>query len=175
MLGNDVVDLKLAKHQIRWNTKAFQQKILHPIEIEKHKNTPLNFIDFWKIWTLKESAYKAHQRKYNLSPKINPFHFIVEFLSANRSKVIFEEDKYEMITHIDKNLIYSYSKGSNFHSVQNFNIEAKNSRFQKHLKRSQLDLKIRKNENEIPFMVSDNKSKPISITHHGKYFAYLYV
>lgn len=174
MLGNDIVDLTLAKHQTRWHTATFQEKVLHPVETEKFKNNALGFTAFWKIWSIKESVYKAHQREKNHLPKFNPFHFLVEEISENKSRVCVEGLQYEVLSYISSNLIYSFTKGENVHSFQNFEIAAKNSSFIPDLKRSDVNLKLSKNQNGIPFLNQQNKSVPISLTHHGKYFACLY-
>jgi len=174
MLGNDVVDFQLAKLQTRWKTEAFQQKVLHPIELDRFSSNPLCFTDFWKIWSIKETAYKAHQRRFNHSPRFNPFQFLVELLSENRSKVYIENEEYNVISYVGNHFIYSTTEGKETCSIQNFNIEAENTLFSKNLNRKHLAENLMKNENGIPFLVEANRCVPVSITHHGSYFAYLY-
>lgn len=173
MIGNDVVDLRLARHQTRWNSVTFQQKVLHPEEIKATQNKRLSFTEFWKIWSIKETAYKAHQRKTNQKPKFNPFHFLVEKLSENESKVIVEDKVYYVITYFNQHLAYSFTIPNGNSSFQNFKIQAKHSTFISTIKRKQLNNQLFKNENGIPFWKIRNQKIPISITHHGRFFAFL--
>jgi phosphopantetheinyl transferase (holo-ACP synthase) len=173
MLGNDVVDLKLAKQQIRWNTKAFQQKVLHPKEMNQYNSSPLRYNDFWKIWSIKETAYKAHQRNKNHRPKFNPFDFLVEINSSTSSKVILDNYEYNIISFVTDKYIYSYTASNDVYSVQNFDLNLKNTFYNEGLKRQYLNNRVIKNEYGIPFLLENNKAVPISITHHGSYFAYL--
>ena len=172
MLGNDVVDLELAQHQIRWETKAFQQKVLHPLEIKKYKDKVLGFTDFWKIWSCKEVAYKAHQRKFNLKPRLNPFDFSVSETSTSRSEVKIDNYKYEVASFINPNFIYSIIHTPEAVSSQNFEISSYNSYFKKDLNRNCLNHMLHKDKNGIPYIKINSSFKPISITHHGKYVAF---
>jgi phosphopantetheinyl transferase (holo-ACP synthase) len=174
MLGNDVIDLRLAKQQTRWKTRAFQQKVLHPLELSKYEFNSLSFIDFWKIWSIKESAYKAHQRKRNHPPLFNPFQILVELLSENRSKVRIGNEEYNIISYVGNHYIYSKTEGKESHSVQNFNVGGEHTLFLKNLNRKHLAKNLIKNANGIPFLVEENRCIPVSITHHGSYFAYSY-
>lgn len=72
MLGNDIVDLDLAKIQSNWRRKNYLDKIFTAEEqllISLAKN-PDKMV--WLLWSMKESAYKIYNRKTgirNFAPK----------------------------------------------------------------------------------------------------------
>ena len=71
MIGNDVVDLHLAARESNWRRKGFLEKVFNTAEQEiittsKNKDTRV-----WLLWSMKEAAYKAHQREFNLPVRLN--------------------------------------------------------------------------------------------------------
>jgi len=63
VIGNDVVDLDLARHQSNWRRKGYLDKIYTSeeqllIAAAAHPDQML-----WLLWSMKESAYKIHNRK----------------------------------------------------------------------------------------------------------------
>ena len=63
MIGNDIVDLKLAKAQSNWQRPHFLEKIftIHEQEfIRKSENVEL---EIWNLWTRNEAAYKIFNRE----------------------------------------------------------------------------------------------------------------
>ncbi|WP_145856967.1 4'-phosphopantetheinyl transferase family protein [Pedobacter suwonensis] len=72
MLGNDIVDLNLAKIQSNWRRKNYLDKIFTTEEqlLIAWANDPDEMV--WLLWSMKESAYKIHNRKTGIrdfSPK----------------------------------------------------------------------------------------------------------
>ncbi|MDQ0637632.1 phosphopantetheinyl transferase (holo-ACP synthase) [Pedobacter sp. W3I1] len=72
MLGNDIVDLDLAKIQSNWKRKNYLDKIFTAEEqlLITSAKKPDEMV--WLLWSMKESAYKIHNRKTgirNFAPK----------------------------------------------------------------------------------------------------------
>ncbi len=72
MLGNDIVDLNLAKIQSNWRRKNYLDKIFTVKEqlLITSANNPDEMV--WLLWSMKESAYKIYNRKTgirNFAPK----------------------------------------------------------------------------------------------------------
>jgi len=63
MLGNDIVDLNLAKIQSNWRRKNYLDKIFTVEEqlLITSAKKPDEMV--WLLWSMKESAYKIHNRK----------------------------------------------------------------------------------------------------------------
>ena len=66
MIGNDVVDLNLAKTQSNWERKGFLGKIFTKKEQEFIFNTKSSFEMVWLLWSMKESAYKIYFKKHSV-------------------------------------------------------------------------------------------------------------
>ncbi|KAB1157901.1 4'-phosphopantetheinyl transferase family protein [Flavobacterium luteum] len=63
MIGNDIVDLTLARKESNWKREGFLDKIFttkEQILIHKSKNQE---IMIWDLWSRKEAAYKIYNRK----------------------------------------------------------------------------------------------------------------
>lgn len=71
MIGNDVVDLELAKEQSNWERKGFLEKVFTTSEQFLIRTAKDPHLQVWLLWSMKEAAYKAHQRALSLPRKIN--------------------------------------------------------------------------------------------------------
>lgn len=63
MIGNDVVDLVLARRESNWKRGGFMEKIFTHKEREiilKHEDTETCL---WVLWSMKEAAYKIYNRQ----------------------------------------------------------------------------------------------------------------
>ncbi|MFD2518610.1 4'-phosphopantetheinyl transferase family protein [Salinimicrobium flavum] len=71
MIGNDVVDLQVAALQSNWRRKGFLEKVFTPSEQAIIKSTSRQDLMVWLLWSMKEAAYKAHQRRISLPRRLN--------------------------------------------------------------------------------------------------------
>lgn len=173
MIGNDVVDLKLAHLHSKWNKDSFQEKVLHPRELEKFKDKALNFQQFWKIWSCKETAYKAHQREFKLKPSINPSQFYVNEINETQSEVKVNQSIYKVESLIQENYIYTFTQTIDYFSIQNFKVDKPGHQYAYNLNRNHFNSIIEKDGNGIPDLKVNFKKYPVSITHHGNFLAFL--
>jgi len=63
MLGNDIVDLNLAKEQSNWKRKGYLSKIFNEKERALICSTEEADLMVWLLWSMKEAAYKIYNRK----------------------------------------------------------------------------------------------------------------
>ena len=72
MIGNDVVDLNLAKTESNWQRKGFLEKQFTEFEINEILSSANPFLKVWLFWSMKEAAYKCyvqeHQKRF-FAPK----------------------------------------------------------------------------------------------------------
>lgn len=72
MIGNDIIDLKAAAVQSNWKRARYLDKLYS----QQEQNLILNAEDqdntVWLLWAMKEAAYKAHQRRFQLPRAYNP-------------------------------------------------------------------------------------------------------
>lgn len=62
MLGNDVIDLDLARRESNWRRKGYLEKTCSPAEQQDIRHAEDPFLAFWMRWSMKESAYKIVNR-----------------------------------------------------------------------------------------------------------------
>lgn len=63
MIGNDVVDLALARKESNWKRKGFLDKIFTKTEQIQISSSEYPEIMVWSLWSKKEAVYKIYNRK----------------------------------------------------------------------------------------------------------------
>ncbi len=154
MLGNDIVDLDLAKIQSNWRRKNYLNKIFTTDEqllISSAKN-PDEMV--WLLWSMKESAYKIHNRTTgirNFAPKSLKCSI---YTSTRQVEGLVNIDEDTYFTKSDLHLSYLHTVAS---AVYNELAEIKINIYQS------------------PENLFDYKStKPGCVSHHGRYLALVY-
>ncbi|WP_299436352.1 4'-phosphopantetheinyl transferase superfamily protein [uncultured Aquimarina sp.] len=176
MIGNDIVDLELAAVQSNWQRKGWLQKIFTESEqnrIWKAEN-PNQMV--WKLWSMKEAVYKAHQRRFSLSPKYNPRDFI-----CADTLVGIDTYWYQTVSKQTKKYVYTiaYTDDTNFISKV---FTDKSLEYKKTLQYYIADIldvnlsavSIKKDDNGIPGVKIHNKFTdiPLSLSSHGSFSAF---
>ncbi len=176
MIGNDIVDLQLASIQSNWQRRGWLQKIFTQLEQKEIYNSSSPDLQVWKFWSMKEAAYKAHQRCFYHAPTFNPNK--IECVSA--TSVCIEKYVYELTTEFTKQYVYSIARSTGAYYYSKIFQAEKNPREElKKLIRSSITKKDRlyfkKDSNGIPNLYIDGRCSkiPFSLTHHGDYSAYV--
>ncbi|MDR5590276.1 4'-phosphopantetheinyl transferase superfamily protein [Christiangramia sp. SM2212] len=179
MIGNDIIDLKLASRSDRSLSPRFLNKICSTKEIEEINNTLDPQLLVWKFWSLKEATYKAHQRRFNLKRKFNPASFHCSISSKNNAVVQIDEFQYNLNSEITTDYIHSYVE-SGYIDLGIYSGLKKSrhqiiSRVGELLSIPPALIDIKKNENYVPSLVLNrtDKTLPISLSHHGSFTAFL--
>lgn len=188
MIGNDIVDLRLAKSAHRWREQRFQEKVF--CEQEQNLITQVSdpFGCLWRFWTMKESAYKVFKQT---SPEstFSPISFTCRLLTDSMGMVNFGSTQYKMQTFSNKLFIYSFCTDHQSNIIENqyFTIqEHKTKQISRYIYRKILlkiadhdsevykQMELKKNEHGVPIVYYKNKKLPISISisHHGHFAAY---
>jgi len=63
MIGNDIVDLALARKESNWKRKGFLDKIFTEKEQLLITNAMNSEVMVWTLWSKKEAAYKIYNRQ----------------------------------------------------------------------------------------------------------------
>ncbi|HLF52850.1 4'-phosphopantetheinyl transferase superfamily protein [Flavobacterium sp.] len=155
MIGNDIVDLALARKESNWQRKGFLDKIFTKEEqllIFKSSNSE-DMV--WNLWSRKEAAYKIYNRQTQIRV-YNPIQLVCSNTHLSIGKVIYNKHTYFVKTEISDDYIHTIAvtKSEDFNKI----IVIDNG------------IKVEKH-NGIP-SVYDEKSqnlKPISISHHGRF------
>jgi len=182
VIGNDIVDLKLASTQSNWRRKGFLQKLFTAEEQKFILNAVDSEFNVWLLWSMKEAVYKLVQRKYKLNRFFDPKQFGCKVLQLYneeaRGAVFFKNEVFETTSIYSSAKIHTYAANTEFTLVS----ESENTRFRFLAKISeQLEiplesLNISKNKQGIPFLTygGDNLQIPFSLSHHGRYSAYAF-
>ena len=155
MIGNDIVDLQLAKTQSNWQRPKFIQKIFSTSEQYYIRQSDNPELEIWKLWTMKEAAYKAYNREtgirgffpWKLECSVAEFHK-GKFLG----KVVIEDKIYFTKTILRDDFVYTIAANS-LDSLEKI-IE---------INSGEKIIKI----DGLPFTVIGKKL--VSITHHGRF------
>ena len=189
MTGNDIVAIKIAAAESNWRRKGFLEKIFTLQEQQYIKEAVVPDEMVWKLWTMKESAYKIYTRQFG-GRFFAPQKFSCTLLSATAGVVAFNNSCYQTNTVTAKDYIYSTAKSKGI-----INIELINSCFYlpqiPHPKQQQFIYKkiidcynsvtgeikenmiVEKDKNGVPFLnCGSNLQVPVSITHHGHFAAF---
>lgn len=157
MIGNDVIDLELAKVESNWRRKGFLNKIFTISEQQLIRTAENPDIMVWTLWSRKEAAYKIYNRQTNIRA-YNPLRFEcseMEFVSGHYfGKVINGVFLYHTKTEITPDSIHTIavSNANDFDAVEYLENSAP----------------IQKS-NGIPERHDGLNVKPVSISHHGRF------
>jgi len=186
LIGNDIIDRQIPISK-NWNTPRYLNKIYTSLE-QQHISASVDpELMVQILWSLKEAAYKAHQRRFNLKRSYNPIQFNCQIITEENGSIGGE-------INIDDVIYFSHSKitpqfiHSSVISEEKLKTSAKI--FQKSLTLKQ-DLiatlsslykkpqssrfSIKKNKQFIPFLFLNGikQDQVFSLSHHGNFSAFI--
>jgi phosphopantetheinyl transferase (holo-ACP synthase) len=156
MIGNDIVDLALAKKESNWQRNRFLDKIFTKNEQQMILNDANPEIMVWNLWSRKEAAYKIYNRETGIR---GYFPLLLECFYENETlgTVSIKEKIYFTQSRIENDSIYTIAVAEKKYFDR---IESITSAIE--------IFKI----NGIPFIIDSASKikKPVSITHHGRFW-----
>lgn len=178
-IGNDIVDLNLAKSQSNWQRKGFLEKQFTEDEQKIIFNSENPFLQVWLFWSMKEAAYKCYTQEHK-QRFFAPKKFSCKILSESIGVVDFNQKKYTIkyIFTIDYVYAVAQEKVSKKMVSELFFIHKIGGEFQnknqKLLSYLGTGIELKKNGIGIPYAYQQGKRLPISIStsHHGNYGAF---
>jgi len=190
MTGNDIVDLATAAVESNWKRKGFLEKIFTAQEQQYIRKAVSPEEMVWRLWSMKESAYKIYTRQYG-QRFFAPQKFSCTILNGPAGKVEIKDATYHTVTYTHKKYIYSIARlnepgtvsfsdccfritATDFGKQQQFIYERMISHYAIVSGEEKNDIEIIKDRNGIPFLYcrQDKRNIPVSITHHGSYAAF---
>jgi phosphopantetheinyl transferase (holo-ACP synthase) len=156
VIGNDVIDLNVARLESNWQRPGFLSKIFSVKEqfyIETAKDQEQMV---WKLWSQKEAVYKIFNRETG-TRVFNPIQFECSIDTIVFGKVNFKDKNFFTKTLIDNDKIYT--------------IAVTDPKYFSAVLELKQDHKIFKREG-LPFIRKEESGfdYPISVTHHGKFW-----
>ena len=188
MIGNDIVDLELAQKKSNWRRRGFLEKVFSRKEQIMIAESSEPDILVWRLWSMKESAYKA-QLRIQKSIKINPKSFDCQILSKKKGVVISGKNIYHTISEMNNDFVYTQARTTESdlgifsrvidmdqsHSQSDQLYKALISYVSTCTCHDQTDIQIVKNSLGIPELLQKGKKTHMlcSLSHHGRYGSYL--
>ncbi|MUP45711.1 4-phosphopantetheinyl transferase family protein [Gramella sp. BOM4] len=179
MIGNDIIDLELAFKIEKSSIPRFLDKVFLAGEQEYIQSSKDPEREIWRLWSMKESAYKAQQRVQRFERRLNPLHFECMLIDDRHGMVFSEENKWKIISDVHQSHIHSFISDPR----QHIHMMPKKSRNSKDLLpaiASAIAMKIQEISLEkdgfgIPFirLLDSNRIIPISLSHHGNFSAFV--
>ena len=187
MIGNDIVDLQEALLKSDWERPGFLEKVFSATEQHLIQQAKDPFQMVWRLWSMKESAYKFYLQKNPTAIRgFYPAKINCQILSGHMGKVAIQGLLLNTKSILDRNYVFStaFSKPNVWAETVIFSIPTDNYEFQSTFTRDKLldylvqnkqlkkhDLTLRKDENNIPKIFYQSKLLPLncSLTHHGSY------
>lgn len=191
MIGNDIVDLQVAKKESNWQRRGFLDKLFTLEEQELIAASKDPFQTVWLFWSLKESAYKAYLQ-WQGNRFFSPKSIKIKLISKNRATVLIHDKLFYAQSEINQDVIHTIAlseKGIkkvsfDFFKLGNTVYEAGHletyqnllQAFSVKLKLSPEILDIKKNDLGIPILYQNKErlKNALSISHHGCYGAFCF-
>ena len=182
MLGNDIVDLNHLPDAERSLSLPYLSKICSQEEIERILNSANPVLLLWRIWSMKESAYKI-SIKLGAERAFNPKKFETFQINETSGFVISDYGKMLCETKCNESFIHtvaylqstkSFKLGEKLEADNqsaavrialiedylSFNPEARN-------------LEVIMQEG-VPHLLSDSNKIDLSLSHHGSYISWVF-
>lgn len=159
MIGNDIVDLALARKESNWKRNGFLDKIFTTKEQLLISNAEKPEVMVWNLWSRKEAAYKIYNRKTQIRGyfplQLECFDLEI-FDGISFGKVVIKDLIYFTKTEITTQFVHTIA----VENVQDFDT----------IKTLQNRKNIQKNNGIPSYLEKENLVLiPISISHHGRF------
>lgn len=188
MIGNDIVDLKVAAIESNWKRPRFLDKVFSNDEQLLILNAENQFQMVWLLWSMKEAAYKIYAQQYGVRI-FNPKKIQCKLIAKNEGLVNLNGNIYITKSKTDNYFIntLAYKKVPKVILTHNFKFENSSYKTQSYTAKQKLlksfsklkkvplrNLEIKKDKNSIPrlFYNGNKQNDSFSIAHHGFYGAY---
>ena len=183
MIGNDIIDLSLAKTQSNWQRKGFLEKQFSANEQQLILAATNSFILVWRFWSMKEAAYKIFTQQNEIR-FFAPKNFDCLLISEKEGMVFYKDQIFYTSSITTQNYIFSlasYEKltkaYSKFVMPEFIDIMIK-IKLEDVTKFSATEIQQIKSKNGAPFYYYKDilLTRSCSISHHGNYgvFSLLY-
>lgn len=153
MIGNDVIDLALARKESNWQRRGFLQKLFTQAEQRLILDSANPELMVWNLWSRKEAAYKIYNRETSVRAFI-PLQLICNFDDSYSGTVIVKGKVLFTKTSICEQQIHTIAVSNREDFTKIISLDHATEILKK---------------SGIPFLADG--LKPVSISHHGRFKA----
>lgn len=179
MIGNDIIDLSLAKTESNWQRKGFLEKQFSANEQQLILNAQNSFEMVWRLWSMKEAAYKIFTQQHSVR-FFAPKKFECNLMQDLKGEVCYKNQKFYTTSLVNPEYIFTKAdlikeKRSFSEMVPPDQIDMMIKNKLNHLTGVKMSgIKQKKSKNGVPsyYYKTILLTLSCSITHHGKYGAY---
>jgi len=180
VVGNDLVDLQLARLQSNWQRPGYLQKICSAEEQHMIMTAPEPNTMLWLLWSMKESAYKVLNRNTG-KREYKPSALVCSGLEVNQSEttgtVRHGDDVFFVKTEISHQRIYSVAAQTviTFGRLTSCHMHNTAGYMAKFASATPGYL-LQKEISGLPVVVElqTGRNLAASVSHHGRYLAVTY-
>ena len=181
-IGNDIVDLKLAKTESNWQRKGFLEKQFTPKEQTEISNAKNPFLKVWLFWSMKEAAYKCYTQEVE-ERFFAPLKFECSTISKDTGLVKFGGRVFYTVSTITSGYVHTIANNKQPQIAWFLGIEAAVNLNTALIKKLSIVKDIAQNLIEkkktaigAPLFYNGNEllTKSCSISHHGDYAAFVF-
>ena len=183
MIGNDIIDLSAAKLESNWQRRGFLEKQFTKNEQRQILSALNSFVCVWRIWSMKESAYKIYTQQNELR-FFAPKKFKCSIISEKYGLVNFEEQVFYTSSIVTRKYIFTLASVEK--KIKAYSNLVMPRLIDKMIKKqlenittfSSDEIEQKKTKNNVPVYYYKDilLTKSCSISHHGNYgvFSLLY-
>jgi len=176
LIGNDIIDLSLAKSESNWQRRGFLKKQFTENEQQLILAASNPFVLVWKLWSMKEAAYKVYVQQNELR-FFAPKKFDCLLISENDGLVNFKSQTFYTSSIVTQN--YIFTLGSTRKTTKAYTELVRPELIDMRIKSkledittfSASEIEQKKTTNRAPVYYYKNilLTKSCSISHHGNY------
>ena len=178
MVGNDLVDLNEARRTSNWQRPRYLDKIFTSNEQGYIKDAENSFRMIWRLWSMKEAAYKLYTQIYP-SRFYNPSGFECE-VTNHTGLVKFKDLLFYVETKETLHYILSEAR-LDLQGIRSTIIKFRctGQREQSEALKARLlcgvddSYQLKKNKRRVPSLTNGEQLLSVSFTHHGSYGAFV--
>lgn len=195
MIGNDIVDLALARQESNWQRKGFLDKLFTAHEQQLIQIASEPDVMVWTLWSMKESAYKLVVRETGRR-FFAPLQFVCQlnapFSAITEGQVLYQS-YYRTTSSITEQYVASVASAADTVQPSSqviIRFDQTDYHHQHQIIRDRLtqyvaacwaisesQVQIQKDEAGVPTLVVHDlcgtSNRPISLSHHGQYGAFV--
>ena len=106
MIGNDIIDLSLAKTESNWKRRGFLEKQFSANEQHFILNAPNSFEMVWRLWSMKEAAYKIFTQQHSVR-FFAPKKFECKLMLGLKGVVCYKNQKFYTTSIVNQQYIFT--------------------------------------------------------------------
>lgn len=190
MIGNDIIDLGLAKKESNWQRRGYLDKLFTSEEQELITASNDPFQTVWLLWSMKESAWKAQQQKEK-KRLYAPKKYRCSLFNKSRGQVLTDSEVYFTISEVNAHSIHTIATSApdirtnfQYFEVQrsfwdSISTEVRSALLMAMASEMEVpadSLELRKDKDQFPqiYLNEELLATAVSLSHHGDFAAFCF-